>query len=274
MHKNRSDLSLTRAQKFHVATAQVDVSDVLSTNRFSIRDTPTQVHAHTGARPAHHSDDDEGKLEHAVKSFVYRARMPFHPARLHAFATRYFQLHQQDWRPALAASAPDRAAASLRHASSLAASAAAALPRRGGAAQAAAQLATDAVRHAAALVAASSTAGQDRLDGAPSAIAPAQTAAALSKERKAEVGHILRSKGFVWLAGAQRNDHCAQWSSAGEVLQVNTGGPWFGALPGEAWPEEPEKRKEILKDFQAGIGDRYASVGMASGSCLAEVLRM
>jgi len=28
-----------------------------------------------------------------------------------------------------------------------------------------------------------------------------------------------------------------EWSSAGNILKLTCGGPWFAALPQEAWPE-------------------------------------
>jgi G3E family GTPase len=47
--------------------------------------------------------------------------------------------------------------------------------------------------------------------------------------RLAAFGNLLRSKGFVWVAG--RDDHCAEWSSAGGLLRFGTGGPWYAVLP-------------------------------------------
>lgn len=28
-----------------------------------------------------------------------------------------------------------------------------------------------------------------------------------------------------------------EWSSAGNMLQLNAGSPWFAAMPQEAWPD-------------------------------------
>ena len=46
---------------------------------------------------------------------------------------------------------------------------------------------------------------------------------------------ILRSKGFVWLA--RRDDMMGEWSSAGQMLKLSCGGPWFAAIPQENWPD-------------------------------------
>jgi hypothetical protein len=59
--------------------------------------------------------------------------------------------------------------------------------------------------------------------------------------REAAFGQLLRSKGFVWVAGPSRRDHCAEWSQAGNVLRFGTGGPWYCVQPREAWPQEADK---------------------------------
>lgn len=46
---------------------------------------------------------------------------------------------------------------------------------------------------------------------------------------------IFRSKGFAWIA--RRDDMMAEWSSAGNILRLTCGGPWFAVLPPEAWPD-------------------------------------
>ena len=71
----------------------------------------------------------------------------------------------------------------------------------------------------------------------PGTISSSSVAAALAPTT-AEVGApallgqpLLRSRGFAWVAGAGREDHCCEWSQAGGVITLGTGGPWYCVLP-------------------------------------------
>ncbi|KAI3426100.1 hypothetical protein D9Q98_008068 [Chlorella vulgaris] len=67
-------------------------------------------------------------------------------------------------------------------------------------------------------------------------------------------GHLLRSKGFVWLAS--RPNLCGEWTQAGGTLRLGVGGPWYAALPTEAWPQDEQHQAAALRDFQEPHGDR------------------
>lgn len=80
-------------------------------------------------------------------------------------------------------------------------------------------------------------------------------AAAERRERlHSSFGQVLRAKGFAWVAS--RPDLCGEWSQAGGVLRFTVGGPWYAALPDEAWPQDPAQRADVLRDFQGETGDR------------------
>ncbi len=49
----------------------------------------------------------------------------------------------------------------------------------------------------------------------------------------------------MWLGG--RDDTMGDWSQAGGILRIVPGGPWFAALPDEAWPEDERARADIRK---------------------------
>ncbi|KAG2495666.1 hypothetical protein HYH03_006266 [Edaphochlamys debaryana] len=147
--------------------------------------------------------------------------------------------------------------AGVQAAAGAAAAAAASAAAAAAAAASAAAAAAAAASAANPSAAARSTAAQGSTSAATSAPPPPPSpaeAAAKGAARTAAFGQVLRSKGFVWLAG--RDDHCGEWSSAGNLLRLGTGGPWYDVLPREAWPTDPAQVADIEKDFLPGIGDR------------------
>ena len=68
--------------------------------------------------------------------------------------------------------------------------------------------------------------------------------------QRAKYGTILRSKGFIWLAG--RDDISGEVGEAGAVLQLRCGGPWMGLMPEELWPEEGSDERDMIERDMAG----------------------
>jgi len=241
----------------------VELSSVINTGRFSFErasqsagwlDVLSHGHAHVSSCMGQSG---------GMGSFVYTARRPFHPARLHALLARHFTLQEPDWGFARADAGAKAAAAHLARASAAVHAAAAALARCGASPQAAAARGAVAAAADAAAAASAATAA------ARSAAAPAPDAddvAAKAAARGAAFGQILRSKGFAWVAGALRTEHCAEWSSAGGLMRLGTGGPWFAGLPRESWPHEADKVAAIEADFAPGIGDRWERGAGAGGT--------
>lgn len=277
--------------------------------------------------------------EYDISSVVYRARRPFHPARLHDFLTTHFVLQEPDWSEALAEEAEAEHSHALcnghhhhhsgsdtqqqqqglsgtvqqavLHASQAAAQAATALQAvvqqqtgatGGSSAEQQALLATVAAATSAAAAASSAAAillSQLQAGSAAAQAAslptpqqqqqqqqhhdhhhahgphahqqyrqhgpPVSAAEAASRQARltAECGQLCRSKGFVWLA--TRPDLCGEWSQAGGIVRLGVGGPWYAALPDEAWPQEEEARAAIRKDFQEPHGDRRWGVAARGG---------
>lgn len=77
----------------------------------------------------------------------------------------------------------------------------------------------------------------------------------LEKARR-EFGNIMRSKGYLWIAG--RDDLCGEWGHAGAVLEVSNGGCWMATLPREYWPAEgTDLHKQVMDDYRGEtLGDR------------------
>ncbi|KAL5341986.1 CobW/HypB/UreG, nucleotide-binding domain-containing protein [Aspergillus crustosus] len=83
---------------------------------------------------------------------------------------------------------------------------------------------------------------------------PTESTILSNKRASAIFAPILRSKGFFWLA--TRASQFGEWSQAGAMLTVGSGGPWFAELPDSAWPEDKEVRGSIERDFAGRWGDR------------------
>lgn len=79
-----------------------------------------------------------------------------------------------------------------------------------------------------------------------------------NKRNHPAFGPVLRSKGFIWLA--TRPIQMGEWSQAGGMLTMGSGGPWFAEVPREAWPEDDDIIKSIDNDFSGPWGDRRQEI--------------
>lgn len=76
----------------------------------------------------------------------------------------------------------------------------------------------------------------------------------ISNKKNSPFGPLLRSKGFIWLAS--RYIIRGEWSSAGAMLTLKGGIPWFAITGEEYWPEDPMAVALIKKDFEGKFDDR------------------
>lgn len=163
------------------ARVQIDLKQLLGTGRFS-RST-------TAAKPlAPGQAIRDSNFEDAVTSFVYTARTPFHPGRLHAFVTKHFHLHQRDFSADIV-SEQDDAMTTLKEATAAIATAVKVLPAHSAAVRLAAELATKAAE--AAMV------GGARASGDAPKKVPEQLKAKAPASKAKPFGLLLRSKGQV-----------------------------------------------------------------------------
>ena len=176
-----------------------------------------------GEKAPHVSETEE----YGISSFVYRARTPFHPSRLKAFLDKHFVVR---------------------------------LPEE--------PVEVDTSWHIEEIDDDDEDSDDDLVigmtgkeEGSSDASKSQRAAEAAERESEAKArtarmresfGNILRSKGFVWLAG--RDKQLGDWSQAGAVGQFNCGGGWMSTLPSEFWPPEgtPE-RDMIMKDFEGPV---------------------
>ncbi|RDW30496.1 CobW/HypB/UreG, nucleotide-binding domain-domain-containing protein [Yarrowia lipolytica] len=76
----------------------------------------------------------------------------------------------------------------------------------------------------------------------------------LENKKNSVFGNLLRSKGYFWLA--TRHILQGEWSQAGAILTIKPGQPWFCVMSENSWPDDETVRAYIKKDFQGIYGDR------------------
>ena len=64
---------------------------------------------------------------------------------------------------------------------------------------------------------------------------------------------LLRAKGFLWLQTRPRQRSVFQ--QAGTVCRLDPGGVWWNLVPREHWPQDPEFKAQIDKDWDPEWGD-------------------
>lgn len=74
----------------------------------------------------------------------------------------------------------------------------------------------------------------------------------IANKKNSAFGPLLRSKGFFWLAS--RHIIRGEWSSAGPMLTLRGGIPWFAVAGRDFYP--PEAKVLIDRDMQGKYGDR------------------
>jgi len=65
---------------------------------------------------------------------------------------------------------------------------------------------------------------------------------------------VIRAKGHFWLA--TRPDWVAEFSLAGALSKVGPLGTWWAAVPRERWPDHPQARDYVTRNWAEPYGDR------------------
>ena len=73
------------------------------------------------------------------------------------------------------------------------------------------------------------------------------------KHRIETMGELLRSKGYMWMATS--NDVIGWWQQAGNVLRIETENPWHCLVP-EKWEGTPSEAL-VLQDFKKPSGEEW-----------------
>ena len=88
-----------KAKVLTASYGKIDLTNILNTNMFNLDDASKSsgwlVSLEKGATASSGEEDEYG-----VSSFIYRARKPFHPQRLHSFLNQFFYF-SQEWNTSL-----------------------------------------------------------------------------------------------------------------------------------------------------------------------------
>ncbi len=69
---------------------------------------------------------------------------------------------------------------------------------------------------------------------------------------------VIRAKGHFWLA--TRPDWCGELSQAGALVRNEAMGFWWAAVPKNRWPDHPEWRESVAKNWDKVYGDRRQEI--------------
>ena len=75
-----------------------------------------------------------------------------------------------------------------------------------------------------------------------------------AKQRRADMGELLRSKGFLWIAST--NNVIGSWQQAGNVIRLETEDYWM-CEQRERWEDNEEVAKNIRKDLCKPSGEEW-----------------
>ncbi|CAH2353229.1 hypothetical protein CLIB1423_10S00210 [[Candida] railenensis] len=157
--------------------------------------------------------------EFGINNFVYQSRKPFHPEKLYKLIRDKFVIIEQ-------AQFPDDAAISEHHDQSDIDN----------------EIESEDVEY---------SEDELSLSDSDSFTQPSEKQIVRNKKKSA-FAPLLRSKGFFWLAS--RHIIRGEWSSAGPMLTLKGGIPWFAVTGPDFYP--PEAKKLIEEDMKGEFGDR------------------
>ena len=200
----------------------VPLSSVLRTGLFTPNEAPGWVRL-LRDKDAHVPETEE----YGISSFVYKARTPFHPMRLGRFLDANFTIRFPGY--------------SFKKDP----------PNAGEAASAEGAPATGAEKRKATRE--MEKAMQEYQEQMEVEFRDRESRAhERSARMRQSYGHILRSKGYMWIAG--RDAQAAEWSQAGAIGQFECGGGWMASLPPQLWPPEgSDEYNAIIKDFDGPV---------------------
>ena len=254
------------AKVIQTMNSEVALKEIISTGLFSFEEASQSAGwLKSMQEETPHTPETD---EYGISSFVFKARRPFHPVKIHKFMTEHFALQEPDWSDAIADTKMDKivkdAQESLKHAldhleeSKQAIEGLKSLKVDSSSVESLVQSLIESMESVSstsnALTELQRVSAEETAGGHAASSSGTTGAAKAFESLKQKYGNVLRSKGFIWLGS--RPDLCGEWSQAGAVLRFTVGGPWYASLPDEAWPEDEQDRLAVLKDFVEPHGDR------------------
>lgn len=232
------------AKVYRTVQSKIDVESVLSTGLFDMEKASSSAGWLKTMRGEVLVPETE---EYGIGSFVYSARTPFHPQRLWEFLQRYFMVHAEEL--------PDEEEEEDQE---------------------------EAEGEGEEKPENNDKASTEEVDEAEVERERQRMAAEVAERNefsnkrlealKRSLGHIMRSKGYFWLAG--RDKLMGEWSQAGSIAKVTCGGPWLAAVPEEVWPQDGTKERELLeRDLHPSvIQDRRQEIVMIGSGLKKDVI--
>lgn len=251
------------AKVYRTVQSKIDVQSVLSTGLFDMEKAASSAGWLKTMRGEVLVPETE---EYGIGSFVYSARTPFHPQRLWEFLQRYFMVHAEEIPDEEEEEGEDEEGEDGEG-------------EDGEGEQQGSKGKEEPEKEGG-----SSGDGEDmeEFDEAEVERERQRVAAEIAERNefsnkrleamKTRLGHVMRSKGYFWLAG--RDKLMGEWSQAGSIAKVTCGGPWLAALPKEIWPEIGTKERELLeRDLHSSvIQDRRQEIVMIGSGLKKDVI--
>jgi G3E family GTPase len=228
-----------RAEIIKTKHSEVDLSRILNTNKFDIDNAIKSPGWLLSLKDPHIPET----LEYGIGSFVYKARRPFHPARLYELLVKIFFIIE----------VPDNKYTNY-------------LQGRNDSEEDQSQMSTETGTHHSGnsdedIDEQSQDEDNDSMEYESSSgntIDQEDAKVRRAARRDSPFRGVLRSKGFVWIG--TRPVNMGEWSQAGIILTVSNGGNWFCEIPKKFWPAEEEARRGIERDFDDEVCDKRQEV--------------
>eukprot|EP00041_Stephanoeca_diplocostata_P001579 m.20557 g.20557 ORF g.20557 m.20557 type:complete len:306 (+) comp12165_c0_seq1:2-919(+) len=200
------------AKVLETVQSKVNCKDIINTNLFDFEKAAMAPGWLKEMRGTHVPETEE----YGIASFIYRARVPFHPQRIHAFLDTHFLF----------------------------------VVRQPGDDEEDDDEGDDKGEDE------GDAEGEDEMEGTvedANAGLDKKRDEVLAKSRP-KFGNIVRSKGYFWMA--HEYDYSYEWSQAGVMLTASLGDPWFASMDEDEWPEEAREQILSDFDPTGPHGDR------------------